>query len=252
MGLLLLPDLLHWKVKRIDYAIDLEINQDLIPIYMFVFKQSNIPNYMLSNPITKMFMEAPANLYLYSTNLTINFHNRHSTLEEKFKKGKIHKINLDKVKNKLRLEVQYKKCSGELYEYLSEERCKKIICYFYDSIIGNGHYYQIERSLELIAKGTRSVKRSIELKEFIKYIHQTGSVWLARESFAKSKKYENEKKASKVFSRNLNLLRELNINPVTLTNSSGISMLENLRERINKKFALDESERKVTLELERV
>lgn len=195
---------------------------------------------MLKDPITQMYLESPTNFYLYSKNLTVNFYNRYSTLKEKFEKGEIHKINLDAVKNKLRLEVQHKNCSGELCEYLSVERCKKSICYFYDSIIGNGHYYNFEKSLELITKSTRSIKRSIELKEFIKYIHQTGSVWLARESFAKSKKFDNELKARKIFSRNLNLLRELNINPVTLTNSSGISMLENLCERINKKFKLDE------------
>jgi hypothetical protein len=229
-----LPDLLYWNVKRIDYAIDLNIPQELITIYMLLFKKANIPYYVLANNIAQKHMDSTTNLYLYSKSLTINYYDRYQTLVNKQLENHKNWKDFNVVKNKLRLEVQCKNCKGQqLIQYLNIENYKKAIETNYDLIIGCGDYYLLNESLNIINKNTKSIRKSIILKDFLKLVHSSGGVWKAKEKFIQRYSNSGREKALKQFSSILNKVRGLGINPVSLSDEYGLVELQNIKSQIN-------------------
>ncbi|USK71250.1 hypothetical protein [Peribacillus asahii] len=232
-----LPDLLKWNVKRIDYAIDLNISQDLIPIYMLLFKKSNIPYFALSNSITQKYMDSSTNLYLYSNNITINYYDRYRTLFNKQLENKKDWIDIEVVRNKLRLEVQNKNCKGQVIEYLNIDNYKKAIQTNYDLVIGSGDYYLLNESLDIIKKSITNLRKSIILRDFIKQIDKVGGVWKAKEKFVQGYVDKEREKRLKAFSNTLNKVRRIGINPVSLPEQCGLVKLSNLKLQINERIS---------------
>jgi hypothetical protein len=232
-----LPDLLHWNVKRIDYAIDLNISQELIPIYMLLFKKANLPFYALFNNITQEYMDSKTNLYLYSKNITINFYDRFSTLIDKEMKCNKEWKAIDVVNSKLRLEIQLKNCKGKLNHFLNLENYKKTLQENYDLVIGDGDYYLLSESLNIITKCTKNMRQNIILKDFVKQIDSLGGIWKAKEKFVQGLIGKEREKALKKFSSLLNKVRKVGINPVSLKDEYGLIMLQNLKPQINEEFS---------------
>jgi hypothetical protein len=229
-----LPDLMLWRVKRFDPAVDLNIYQDLIPIYMFSYKKANIPLFMLSNRTTQKYLQSPNNLYLCSSNVRVNIYDRYATLVNKLKEGYKVGLNVEAVRNKMRFEVQHKNCRGQLYKYLNNDFCRASIEYYYNSIIGSGDYYTLDKARMIISQNTKSVLKSIELKDFIKSINQSGSVWKAKIAYLQNS--SNRIKASKQFSYYLQQLEALNVNPVVLPDDLGIETIPNVKSQLDSYF----------------
>lgn len=235
-----LPDILHWDVKRIDYAIDLNISQDLIHIYMLLFKKANLPDFTLNNETTQKYIKSETNLYLFSKNITINYYDRYTTLINKEKELKQEWIDFNVAKNKLRLEVQMKNCKGELIRYLNFNKYKKVLQKKYDLVIGDGNYYLLNESLDIISKRITNIRISVLLRKFIRQIDEAGGIWKAKEKFAQGYVGKDREKVLKEFSRLLNMLRKIGINPVSLKKEYGLVMLPNLKSKINERITEQE------------
>ncbi|ERI07179.1 hypothetical protein [Aneurinibacillus aneurinilyticus] len=241
-----LPDFLYWKAKRIDYAIDLLVDQNSIPIYMFLFKKGNIPKIMLYHDTSLKYFDSTTNVYLKSKNITINWYDRYSTLEEKQEKTKKKYSNIKEAKNLLRFEIQCNNLkideideysdfsNNSLFYLLNVELCQKKIEYYYDLIVGPGKYYTLNKAIEIIDSSIICQRKRMLLRRILESIARTGSVWKAKEEFINNQK--SLKHADKEFSKRLNQIRKLNINPVTIPNQYKIEELENIQEKIKGYF----------------
>lgn len=229
-----LPDLIYWHTKRVDAAVDLEINEDDILNYMLLFNKCNIPSYMLKNKVTERFMNSIHNLYLCSKNVTINIYSRYRVTQNKVNEGYLKNVNIEPTKNKLRVEVQYKNCTGKLHQFLNRDFLKMIILRFFDETIGSGDYYHLSDALRIIQSSVRSIKKWIRIRRLIILIHESGSIVDAKSIFLK--KSANRTKASKEFSSLIQNLRSMNINPVCIPEQLRIDKIDGIRNLIIQKF----------------
>lgn len=241
------PSFNEWKVSRIDIAWDIRTDQELILYYMLLFKKSNILDYFHNSEKTKKHFHEDNNLYLYSADITINFYDRYTTLLRKEKKGKKKYANLEAAKHTIRLEVQTRKSSGRINEYLDEGLILYRVPYWYYSIIGRGDYYKKNKCFELIRQQVRSNSKRFRLMRLLELIDRCKSIVLAKMHFidtclneteskktlksSKDKELTKKKisqKAAKEFSKQLNEIRKLGINPVMLPEDWPMERLNSL------------------------
>ncbi len=229
-GLTSLSDLSIWKVKRIDYAVDIVVSQKDIAIYIQLFKKGNIPEILLKNEKTIKYWNADNNLYLAGTSYRINFYDRYSTVRMKQIKKNKKFFNVDNLYGVFRFEVQlrdiditglkksglvHKNCVGN---FLSHDLCKHFVIKNYNMLIGKGNYYSYRDELSKCKSSTQY--------SMIKLTHDEGSIYQAKRKFLASS--NNKRKAEKKFSEIINKLQSNGINPVTI--ESGI--MKNLYSKI--------------------
>lgn len=240
-----LPDFLYWRVSRIDYAIDLFIHEQLLPKYFFYFKKGNIPNKFLNHPVTARCLSSEHGFYLYSDNVTVNIYARYPSMLDRQVRYRKSFTNIDEAINTMRVEIQYridayslKKdkriARNELRYFLNLDWCQNIIGYYFNSVIGKGHYYSFAKASEIIDQKEVSFKEQQKLKRMLKLICQKGSLWEAKNAFIHAR--EDKKKAAKEFSRIINRIRDYDINPVTLLPSEDITEMEGISEKITNYF----------------
>lgn len=229
------PDLFGWKVKRIDNAIDLKIDENLLSKYMFLFKKGNLPNYTC-NPTSLRYFGETNNVYIISKNFRINWYDRYLTQCKKQEKTKKQFNNLEQLKGILRLEIQNrdvqkstKPKENTVLNFLELGKSQKRIMHFYDLIVGSGTYYTYDRGMRLIER-IESPIRKRALQEIYALINEEGSIWEARMKYVGMKL--DTKKAANDFSKRLGQIRNLGINPVPLSPEWEIETLPNLRSDI--------------------
>lgn len=226
------PDFFYWNIKRIDYAIDVKIKVDLIPKYMFLFKKGNLQNYMLNDKSLKYFNEKN-NVYIMCSNFTINWYDRYVTSKIKEINSKKKYKNLDELKGIFRFEVQisniskkHRKDFNKVINFLNTDIANSKILDVYDLIVGKGDYYDYISGIEILNQ-VNSLSKRTELLKIYELIKQTGSVWEARLTY--SKLVANKETAADKFSKRLNQIRKLGLNPVALPSEWQINVLENPR-----------------------
>lgn len=240
-----LPDFIYWKVKRIDYAVDLSLCEHLIIKYLFYFKKGNLPTRVLNHPHTAKYFHEQNNCYLCSDTYTFNIYARYITLLDKQLKLRKEFLNVDAAKNIMRVEVQYhidtfrlkqqgKIPENELRYFLNIDLCQSIIEYHFNSIIGQGNYYTLEKAIEIINQKVPSFRERILMERMLRLIAKEGSVWAAKLSYVSNS--ENKEKALKEFSRIINRIRDNGVNPVTLSNEPEINELSGLGDKIHAYF----------------
>lgn len=74
----------------------------------------------------------------------------------------------------------------------------------------------------------------MDMIRLLELIARTGSIWAAKEIYSSHK--ENKEKVLKKFSKRINEIRALNINPVTIADDSEIELLEGLQGKIDTYF----------------
>lgn len=222
---LMVPCFFQWKVRRIEYAADVTVQEDLIPKYLFLFKKGNIPPYFLSNPQTQMYWGSKTNCYFMATTVTVNWYNRYETLLAKEKQSRMKFSDFSTTRGILRFETQVRSGDGTVEEYMDCFRAEKEIMKFYTLIIGKGDYYTLDSAIQLIRSKVDCFHRRLELERLITLIANSSGVWEARSIFIQEK---DKNKAADKFSKQLNQLRELGINPVVLPSEWGITKMENL------------------------
>ncbi|MEG7895997.1 hypothetical protein P3W42_13610 [Bacillus paranthracis] len=229
------PDLFYWKVKRVDDAIDLKVDEQLLSKYMFLFKKGNLQNYMCNSNALQYF-DAENNVYIIGKKFRVNWYDRYITQRSKQKKTKKQYNNLEELRGKFRLEIQTRDVRGyiktkdhSVLSFLDIKRTQQRIMYFYDLIVGGGTYYTYDQGMEIINKVSCQIQR-VALRKCYELINREGSIWRARMKYIEMQ--SDAKKAADWFSKRLNQIRNLEINPVALPSEWGISKLPNLREDI--------------------
>ncbi|HFR4142335.1 TPA: hypothetical protein ACHVKB_001506 [Bacillus cereus] len=227
------PDFFEWKAQRIEAAIDLTIDESLIPKYLFLFKKGNIPDYFLDNKHTQKYWDSKTNVYLMSAHKAVNWYNRYETLL--LKEQQKNKIFLDfsETRGVLRFETQVRDSNELVINVLNQQHCKKEIMKFYKLIVGKGDYYTLENAIKLVNEKVDDGQIQMSLKMLLRLINKCGSIVQAKYSYIQGK---DAHKAADTFSNRINLLRKLGINPITLPSDWEISYLENLYDKIEERL----------------
>lgn len=230
IGLGKISDIKKWSVKRIDYAVDIVVDQELIPRYIELFNKGNIPETMLNNPVSLMYKEMGNNLYLSSKNIRVNFYDRYTTALAKQQKKPDKYSNIQNRYGVLRFEIQLREVdtgklkksnkikSNSIEDFMSIDMCKAYILRYYRTIIGCGDYYGYYEAL-------RKCRSDVQ-KNMIRLINEEGCVYKSKRRYILSS--SDKRKAGKQFSEIINKLERIGINPVTLDSGT----LKNLYEKI--------------------
>lgn len=230
IGLDNISDIKKWSVKRIDYAVDVVVDQELIPRYIELFNKGNIPETMLNDPVSLMYKETGNNLYLSSKNIRVNFYDRYTTALEKKQKKPDKYSNIKNRYGILRFEVQLRDIdtvklkkakkirANTVDDFMRIDMCKEYILRYYTMIIGCGDYYGYYEAL-------RKCRSNIQ-KNMIRLINEEGCVYKAKRRYILSS--SDGRKSCKQFSEIINKLERIGINPVTLESGT----LKNLYEKI--------------------
>lgn len=228
-------DIMSYKVKRIDYAVDVALPYKQIAQYIALFKKGNIPDKLL-NDKTMMYFDADNNFYLIGDKYNINFYNRYDTLRIKQEKDTKTYSHIERTKSKFRFEIQLKEINtnklkrqglitkNSVQDFLNPNIAEHIILRYYDKIIGKGDYVSYFKALSKL--------NSDNAKDILNRIRLSGSVYNAKKQYISE--YTDKRKAEKQFSSSLAYIRERNINPVTL--ESGEKKMLNPRNLICKYF----------------
>lgn len=210
-------DIMTYKVKRVDYAVDVTIPPEQIPKYIHLFKQGNTPQNLL-NEKTSYYFDADNNLYLVGKNYNINFYNRYDTLCIKQADNKKAYSCIERTKGKLRFEVQLKKIDtnklkrrglieeNSVKDFFNPDVAEYVILNHFDKIIGKGDYMSYFKALGKL--------KSENAKDILSRIKSAGSIYKAKEQYISE--HNDKRKAEQTFSSALSYIRERNINPVTL------------------------------------
>lgn len=230
IGLGNISDIKKWSVKRIDYAVDVVVDQKQIPRYIELFNKGNIPEAMMDDPVSLMYKETGNNLYLSSKNIRVNFYDRYTTSLEKKQKKPDKYSNIQNRYGVLRFEVQLRDIdtaklkkakkirANTVDDFMRIKMCKEYILRYYTMIIGCGDYYGYYEAL-------RKCRSDIQ-KNMIRLINEEGCVYKAKRRYILSG--SDKRKACKQFSEIINKLERIGINPLTLESGT----LKNLYEKI--------------------
>ncbi|MFD0715185.1 hypothetical protein [Paenibacillus sp. GCM10027626] len=222
---LTVPHFFQWQVRRVEYAADVHVQEDLIPKYLFLFKKGNLPLYFLINQETQKYWGSQTNCYFMATTVTVNWYNRYNTLLTKEKQSKKKFADFSITRGVLRFETQLRSGYGVVKDYLNCTRAENEIMKFYKLIVGKGDYYTLDGAIQLIRSKVDCFRKKLELERLITLIANSSGVWQAKELFVQGK---DSSRAADKFSKRLNQLRKLGINPVVLPSEWGITKLENL------------------------
>ena len=223
------PDFFEWQASRVEFAVDLVVSEDLIPRYLSLLKKGNVPDYFLQGKQTQEFWDSETNVYFMSKNKTANWYNRYETLLKKQEKSNKPYEDFSETRGILRFETQVRNGTKSVKDVLNQQRCEKEVLKFYKLIVGSGDYYTLDKAIQLVREKVNSQEKRMALERLLRLIDKTGSVWEAKQTYISEK---NKSNAADKFSKRLNQLRKLNINPVTLPLEWGIGRLENLYDRI--------------------
>ncbi|MEK4209279.1 hypothetical protein [Paenibacillus sp. FSL R10-2788] len=228
------PDFFEWTAKRIEAAVDINLQEALIPQYLSLFKRGFIPDYFMDNDKTKKYFSEITNCYLMSENKTVNWYNRYETLLIKEGKSKKKWVDFSQTKGLFRFETQVRNGKETVKEVLSKQRLKHEVMKFYKLIVGEGDYHTLKCAEQIINQRVQNFKKRQTLITMLKFIEHCGGITKAKEIFVNSN--ENTKMSSDRFGKMLKKLRDLNINPVLIPEEWGIDFIENPYAKIEEEF----------------
>lgn len=218
---------IFWQVKRIDYAIDKKVEQNLINYYLKLFNRADIGNLQVPyNYKSKRRKQMQGSYRLSNNSITINFYNK---LEERINKNVLEDI--EDAENVLRLEVQCKKTKVNniknknkweyniLLHYLDPRISTETLYKYYKKTIGEGDYYTLNKAIELINNSNYRKGKKDKLIEVITLINKKRSVTDAKAE------YKNKQNSFKYY---LKEIKKLNVNVVTIPERWGIDYLKNV------------------------
>lgn len=217
---------IFWSVKRIDYARNVRVEQELIPKYLDLFSRADNRNLKVPyNNIGKRKKQMRGSYRLYNNSVTINFYNKY---DERINKNKFDET--EDAENILRLEIQCKKTkvnniknknkwdTNMLLNYLDEEISKETLYKYYKKTIGTEDYYSLKKAEEIINKSNMRENKKNKLIQILKLINKKRSVSGARELYCNYSQFDYY----------LRELRKLGINPVTIPRAWNIEHLSNV------------------------
>jgi hypothetical protein len=124
------PVFYKWNVKRVESAIDLNVDEQLHEKYLLLFKKGNIPGYFFENKDTLKYWNSKTNMYLVSTNKAVNWYNRYETIKEKEKNSGKKYVDYSETKGLFRFETQVRNCGKSVLDVLSQNLLQKEVLWF--------------------------------------------------------------------------------------------------------------------------
>ena len=221
------PTFYDWKLSRVDYCYDIETPHT--KTYIKLLKKAYKPHYLQLPKVDRWGRRShyDTSLYLIGSGQNINFYDKNRQLKD------TNRIEDDDniPENILRLEVQCKYSKARYMKnifgipmqnlpyYLSEDLSFYTVNKALDDILKSKFdYIRKSRALFMIDESRHPKKVKKELKMIIKDIgKQHQSIWKVRDRYDE----EGIMKKSIFYSR-LKMLRDLAINPVTLSDNDRI------------------------------
>lgn len=215
----------YWTLNRIDYAIN--IKTPYVKEYIELFQRCEVP-YRFKIPydkVAKIRKHKKGSFYIFNNSTVINFYDKQ---EERFNNsGDI----IDSAKDILRLEIQCKKAKTDYMKYknkfdmkflgyyTSEELSLKTISTYFDKIIGKGDYYKLDKARGIVNSSNNTKATKEKLINILELVNKHRSIDKAR---------ENSNYSKESFNRYIKKIRELNVNPVTITRREKIDYLKQI------------------------
>ncbi|MEX1029126.1 MAG: hypothetical protein WDZ91_03655 [Paenibacillaceae bacterium] len=229
------PDFYKWKAQRVEATVDISVQEELIPFYLQLFKCGNVPDYFFAKKQTNERWDSITNVYLMGSKITVNWYDRYETIKIKemksVKKSGKEFQDYTETKGMLRFETQLRKNNRPMKEMLDQGRLKAEVLRHYKQIVGEGDYYTMEKALAILREAVENPGKRLELMRLLTLIDECGSVFEAKKRYMKGK---DAKAALDKFSKRINQLRKLGINPVVLPEEWGLTYLKNLYNKIEK------------------
>lgn len=203
----------YWTLNRIDYCIN--INTPYVKEYIKLFQRCSLP-YRFNIPYNKkakVRKHKEGSFYIFNNSTIINFYNKE--IERLNNTGK----QLESAKDILRLEIQCKKAKTDYMKYkynfdikylgyfTSEELSINTISTYFNKIIGKGDYYKLDNARAIINLSKHTKVTKDKLINVLELINKHKSI---------DKAFKESKYTKESFNRYIKLIRELNINPVTI------------------------------------
>ncbi|USK86147.1 hypothetical protein [Peribacillus asahii] len=227
------PLFFKWNVKRVEPAIDIKIKEHLLEKYLLLFKKGNIPGYFFDNEQTLKYWNSKTNLYLVSANKAVNWYNRFETLLIKERQSGKKFVDFSETKGLLRFETQVRNCDDLVLDVLNQDRLQKEVIWFYKAIVGQEDFYTLKNAIQIINQSITNQGKRMELERIVRLIDKSGGICEAKVEYTNGKE---QRKAADNFSKRINQIRKLGINPVILPSDWKIERLENLYFRIKNGF----------------
>lgn len=246
----LLHSFSDYRITRIDYCMNISLDgfipeRDPIQIMNFI-KRSDIPphyeEWMKYDSTAHRMKSKPESFYLKSKSVNINCYSKYLQLLNKSKenvekkKPPIDQETLDASRNIYRFEVQCKyhkinsmsqkaKEAGDRnvnkYKSLLDPiLCITIISNYYEKVIGKGDWYTLSKAVQIIKSKGYNCQKEQHLINALKDVSRCRSLAKAKASCPIEK--------IGAFTRTLNQLEALNINPVTIPREWHIEYIPNL------------------------
>lgn len=246
----ILQDFECYKLKRIDYCINLDLNE-LAPgcnpdRIMELITRGNIPpyynEYMTYDEKSHRMKPKPGSFYLMNPSVNINCYSKLIALQNRSEERKSRGLSpipqdiLDSARGIIRFEVQFKyyktyrlsktaEQNGDhainKYEsLLSHEMCVDIVDDYFDKVIGKRDWYTLQAAVQIIKLQHFNRQREERLIGALQLVNQLRSLAKAKNSF--------RGKERQAFQKTLNELSSIGINPVTIPKEWGIKHIPNL------------------------
>ncbi|MGG0175794.1 hypothetical protein [Gottfriedia acidiceleris] len=229
------PIFYYWNVKRFEPAIDVKVEEQLHDKYLSLFKKGNVLTYFFDNEQTLKYWDSKTNLYLVSANKAVNWYNRYETLSIKEKKsGKPFK-DFTETKGLFRFETQVRKCDDLVIDVLNQQRIQKEVLWFYNAIVGSEDFYKLDNAIQIINQNVRSQEKRMALERILRLIDKSCSISKAKLEYVTGR---DNKKAADNFSKRINQIRKLGINPIVLPTDWKMQRMENLYVKIKNEFTI--------------
>ena len=246
----LLHSFSDYRITRIDYCVNISLDEFFLECdpmqIMNLIKRSDIPHHyeewMKYDNISHRMKSRPESFYLKSNSVTINYYSKYLQLlnksQENVKKGypPINQEILDASRNIYRFEVQCKyhkiysmsqkakeagnRSINKYKSLLDPILCVTIISNYYNKVIGKGDWYTLSTAIQIIKSKCFNSQKEQHLINALKDVSRCRSLVKAKESCPIEK--------IGTFTRALNRLETLNINPVTIPREWHIEYIPNL------------------------
>ena len=246
----LLHSFSDYRITRIDYCVNISLDEFFLECdpmqIMNLIKRSDIAHHyeewMKYDNISHRMKSRPESFYLKSNSVTINYYSKYLQLlnksQENVKKGypPINQEILDASRNIYRFEVQCKyhkiysmsqkakeagnRSINKYKSLLDPILCVTIISNYYNKVIGKGDWYTLSTAIQIIKSKCFNSQKEQHLINALKDVSRCRSLVKAKESCPIEK--------IGTFTRALNQLETLNINPVTIPREWHIEYIPNL------------------------
>ena len=224
----------EWSVQRIDYNIDLKMEQKRVEQYI-VLLQRGAKNYSWKvhgkNKTTH-----PRGSVLYDNGrYSVSIYDKHleqsttNTNPERIRESEgVLRIEIQ-VKRPITIKSRFEKqVEGKpLSLFARYKKAEPLIKRTIWNICGEADYCTFAKAVETIEESKQRQQTKKDMIEFLRSVNANRSVWKARA------KYKGKTRMERILER----LKWLNINPTTIPREFGVERLENLYHQIGVQFA---------------